>query len=201
MELKKSIRLSLVLFTCLSCNFLHGQNLDSVQSKLENVYLNSLKQRKKITEYLNKYGMDSPQFDSLNREILTQDSTSLIQVIQVIESYGWLSKKQVGATANQALFITIQHADSKIIEKYFPLLQNSALSNDSNLADMALMEDRILIDKGLPQKYGTQYKFDDAKKRFVFYELSNLKSVNKARRSVGLERIQKYSKRNNILLF
>ncbi|MCA6366407.1 MAG: hypothetical protein IM631_21440 [Cytophagales bacterium] len=145
--------------------------------------------------------MDSPQFDSLNREILTQDSTSLIQVIQVIESYGWLSKKQVGATANQALFITIQHADSKIIEKYFPLLQNSALSNDSNLADMALMEDRILIDKGLPQKYGTQYKFDDAKKRFVFYELSNLKSVNKARRSVGLERIQKYSKRNNILLF
>jgi len=84
------------------------------------------------------------------------------------------------------LFLTIQHAsDKRIREKYYPLLEKSASKGESNLSDMATMKDRILIENGQQQIYGTQYNFEGKN-----YPIEDPKGVNKRRRQVGLKRLK-----------
>ena len=127
--------------------------------------------------------------DSLNALILHFDSTSLITVSDIIEKYGWPGTSQVGEKANGALYLTIQHAqDNSLREKYFPFLQASAKSGESRLADVATMKDRILVDKGKRQLYGTQYKHIDGQR--VLLPTRNMNGLHKRRKKVGLEELK-----------
>lgn len=87
--------------------------------------------------------------------------------------------------ANQTLFLTIQHADKRFREKYYPLLETSAKNGESNLFDMATMKDRILVDNGQQQIYGTQRDLDGK-----YYPIADIKGLNKRRRHVGLEKLK-----------
>lgn len=124
--------------------------------------------------------------DSLNLLIHRFDSLALVQVENIIANYGWLGKSQIGELANSALFLIIQHAnDNRIREKYYPLLEESVNKGESSRTDLATMKDRILINNGHKQLYGTQTKSDGK-----LLPLEDPKRVNKRRRQVGLKRIK-----------
>ena len=134
---------------------------------------------------IKKFGYKSKQMDSLNCVILKFDSLALRRAINIVETYGWLGKSKIGFVANQTLYLTIQHADKSLREKYYPLLETSAKTGESNLFDMATMKDRILVDNGQQQIYGTQ-KDHEGK----YYPIADIKGLNKRRRQVGLEKLK-----------
>lgn len=134
---------------------------------------------------IKEFGYKSKQMDSLNSVILNFDSIALGRAINIVERYGWLGKSKIGFVANQTLFLTIQHADKRFREKYYPLLEASAKSGDSNLFDMATMKDRILVDNGQQQIYGTQTDFEGK-----YYPIADIKRLNKRRGQVGLEKLK-----------
>jgi hypothetical protein len=163
----------------------YAQDYDAIRAKLEAISDSSYQLRKNVMPVIKKYGADSPQMDSLNSIILSHDSASLAGVTLILEKYGWLGISKVGKRASQALYLTIQHAQENLLrEKYFPLLKASAIAGESNLADMATMKDRILIEKGRKQIYGTQYKVIDGER--VVLPIKNEKKVNRKRKEVGL---------------
>ncbi|MBS1775015.1 MAG: hypothetical protein JSS64_01900 [Bacteroidetes bacterium] len=176
---------------------LYSQNSDSLKTKLEGFFDQSISQRNKIRQVLTSKGQKSIEFKKLNKEISQSDSLILIQVLKILDKYGWLGIDKIGATANEELFLAIQHSNLEIMEKYFPMLAGSAKQKKSSLLDMAKLMDRILIMKGLPQVYGTQYYFDSLSHRFFFYPI-DLSTINKKRKSVGLQPLKKYSKLNGI---
>ncbi len=171
---------SLILATNPYC-----QDFQAIKSDLEKYYSESLSLRQKVMATIKKYGFNSKQMDVLNFEIHTFDSAATIFAQNIVDSYGWLGKSQIGKLANQTLFLLIQHSSKNTIEKYFPLLEKSAQLHESSLADMATMKDRICVLNGQKQIYGTQSTAENK-----YYPIDNPNQVNKRRRSVGLPKIK-----------
>lgn len=177
---------------------LFAQNLDSLRSTLESFFVQSIKQRNKIKETLNKYGANSEEFKILNQEIAQTDSIVLQEVKKIISKNGWLGRDQVGETANEELFLAIQHSKLATMEKFYGLLESSAKNGQSSKLDMAKMRDRILVLKNLPQIYGTQYYWDPTSSQYYFHAMDDFHAVDNRRKSIGLPRLKKYAKKNDI---
>jgi hypothetical protein len=185
MRKMRYIIISLLLFALLVSNC-PAQNMDSIKVQLESDSYISLKHRQQVMPTIKKFGYESPQMDSLNKVISNSDSIALQRVVSIIKQYGWLGKSKIGPTANNALFLAIQHTDNNSIrELYYPLLERSALSGESELSAMATMKDRILIQNGLQQLYGTQS--DVSGNLFPVQDPDNL---NSRRRRVGLSKLK-----------
>ncbi len=135
---------------------------------------------------IKRFGYASHQMDSLNSVISEFDSLALNKVENIISTYGWLGKSEIGETANSTLFIVIQHAeDNRVREKFYPLLEASVNKGESNRSDLAAMQDRILVNNGHNQLYGTQSKNDGK-----LFPVEDPKRLNKRRKQVGLKKIK-----------
>lgn len=126
------------------------------------------------------------------------DNANLLYVESLISTYGWPGISFVGKKGNQTVFLVIQHADLAIQVKYFPLMKKSVDEGESNKADFALLQDRILMRQGKDQIYGSQVVFDD-KGQPEFYPIADEKNVNDRRTNMGLEPIEEYAERFGII--
>ena len=121
------------------------------------------------------------------------DSCNLAQVEALVAKYGWLKRSFVGARGNFTAFLIIQHADLKTQEKYFPLIKQSVEIGESRPADLAVLQDRILMRQGKKQIYGSQIVFDKAGNQ-VLYPIEDERNVNKRRAKAGLEPMEEYAR-------
>jgi hypothetical protein len=116
-------------------------------------------------------------------------------VISIIEKCGMPTLNEVTQQGMNAIWLGLQHnTDSKYRAKYFPLIEKAVKNGDLSKEQYALMKDRILMDEGEPQLYGTQIK--DGK----LYDLESPKTVNKRRQEMGLGPIEDYLKAFNLSL-
>lgn len=183
------MRVTLLLFGLILCLISHSQDFEDIRTQLEAIELQSLKLRSKVMPTVREFGFESPQMDFLNTQIMEFDSSSLTLVEDIINKYGWLGRKQIGESGNNTLFLTIQHAqDKEVTKKYFPLLQESAKKGDSKLSDMATIKDRMLVENGKPQLYGSQSRMVNGK--LETYPIEDPKNVNKRRKKVGLKKLK-----------
>lgn len=160
--------------------------MDSLRKEIEHLNEASLRLRQNVMPTIKRFGYESPQMDSLNLLIQNFDSLALIKVENIISRYGWLGKSKIGELANSTLFMVIQHAqDNRVREKFYPLLEESVNEGESRPSDLATMKDRILIQNGQPQIYGTQYDHSGQ-----LLPVENIKDLNKRRRRVGLKKIK-----------
>ncbi len=118
-------------------------------------------------------------------------------VVSIIETCGLPLKKEVGKEGILVIFLSLQHGTLLSRETYFPLLKEAALVGEIEMKFIAMMEDRILLDKGEKQKYGTQLIQinDDG---FKLGPLEDSSNVNKRRTEVGLNNIQDFLKEMNL---
>ena len=61
--------------------------------------------------------------------------------------YGWPSASVVGS-GNNTLFLVIQSIpDLTTQERYLPMMRDAVMVGDANTSDLALLEDRVLIQR------------------------------------------------------
>ena len=113
-------------------------------------------------------------------------------VVSIIENCGFPTAEQHGSKSVEAVFLVIQHAGKKLRETYFPLIKQSAEKGDIPWNRVALMEDRMLMDKGEKQKYGSQLRKDHGSSEWEVWPIEDPENVNKRRAEVGLEPIEEY---------
>ncbi|HMU03577.1 MAG TPA: hypothetical protein PJ990_08145, partial [Saprospiraceae bacterium] len=102
------------------------------------------------------------------------------------------SLKEVSRKQLDAIWLALQHTDKKYRKKYFPLIEEAVKKGDLSKQQYALMKDRILMDDGKPQLYGSQ--IENGK----LYELESPDSVNERRKVMELEPLEEYLKNFNI---
>lgn len=112
--------------------------------------------------------------------------------ISIIEKCGMPSLKEVSRTQLDAIWMALQHTDKKYRKKYFPLIEEAVKNGDLSKQQYALMKDRVLMDDGKPQLYGSQ--IENGK----LYELEAPDSVNVRRKEMEMEPIEEYLKKFNI---
>ncbi len=95
---------------------------------------------------LNELSISEKDFLENERLLFKQnDSLNLVQVERIIDKYGYPGKSMVGEPENEAAWFVIQH--SATIEKYFPLIKNAGLEGELSMTKVAMMEDRMLMDR------------------------------------------------------
>jgi hypothetical protein len=140
-------------------------------------------------------GFIGAQKDSVIAVMTLNDSTNLIRVMAIIDSAGWLGPQDVGGKASQALFLVLQHADAKpeIQQEYLPTMREAAAEGKARPDELALFEDRVAVNHGKPQIYGSQVDWKDGKPSFK--PIEDEEHVNERRKAVGLEPLENYAAR------
>ena len=144
-----------------------------------------------------KYGWESEEVIELNRRIGVVDSSNLIRIGEIIDEYGYPGKRLVGQ-ASGVSFLVIQHSNLETQKKYFSLLQEAANKGDIEFSRLAMMEDRILIQDGKKQKYGTQICRDSVTGLAEFCPMDDIDTVKKRRKVVGLPSLESYARRSGV---
>lgn len=111
----------------------------------------------------------------------------------VLERYGWPSREAFGESA-QTAFLIAQHADNdlELQRNALELLSRAVEDGRAPAKERAYLEDRILVNQGLPQIYGTQVTVKDGKA--IVREVRDPENLDERRRAVGLPPIDDYLK-------
>lgn len=109
----------------------------------------------------------------------------------LIEQDGWPTISAVGATASQAAWLIAQHADHDITfqKRCLALMQNLP-DGEVRPANIAFLEDRILVNEDKPQRYGTQFKGEGHS--FGPHPIEDEAHLDARRASMGLEPFAAY---------
>ncbi|MEB2777341.1 DUF6624 domain-containing protein [Algoriphagus sp. D3-2-R+10] len=113
-------------------------------------------------------------------------------VVSTIENCGFPTVEEHGYKSVEAVFLVIQHAGKSLREKYFPQIKESADQGDLQWSLVALMEDRMLMDRGEKQKFGSQVIMKSGSNTWTLYPILDPENVNKRRAEIGLQPIEEY---------
>ncbi len=113
-------------------------------------------------------------------------------VISIIEKCGMPTLNEVTQKHMTAIWVGLQHTNEKYRKKYFPMVEKAVENGDLYKEQYALMKDRILMEEGKPQIYGSQIKDDK------LYKLENPETVNERRKKMGMGTIEDYLSNFNI---
>jgi hypothetical protein len=175
---------------------------ETLKKELDGIY----KSDQILREYIDSETTDSRKLQILNETgysnddlangkvymmLNKRDSINLIRIEEIIAKYGYPGKTLVGEPTNEAAWYVIQH--SKKIANYFPMIQEAGASNEIPFVKVAMMHDRLLVQEGKEQLYGTQgagmYILNpiSGQKEFWHYiwPIQNAESVNELRKEAG----------------
>ena len=107
----------------------------------------------------------------------------------VVNTLGWPDKQKVGDEGEQSAWLIAQHAsDIDFQERCLHYLQHLPQTRE-RLEYIAYLTDRILVQKGEQQIYGTQFHHREPS------PIVDQKNLDKRRQQIGLELFKEYYQR------
>lgn len=159
--------------------------LDSLHAKDQDLRLQS-------ADLEARYGRESTEMRAHWKRIRTTDSLNQTLVTRILDERGWLGPEVVGPRGASTLFLVIQHADLPVQQKYLPMMREAVKQGKASGSSLALLEDRVRMRQGLPQRYGSQVGRDAATGAYFLVALEDPDKVDELRAEVGLQPLADY---------
>jgi hypothetical protein len=146
-------------------------------------------------------GMSSLSADEIvqySTEMERVDSLNQATVFGILDKEGWPS--HLSDKANRAIWIVIDHSDLAYRSKYLGLVKEKAEEGVLDKTDYAILNDRVLMEEGKPQIYGTQIKMaativeDELAMQLCLWPVEYPAALDSLRSTVGLSPIEEYLK-------
>lgn len=119
------------------------------------------------------------------------DSLRSVWLRQVVAKHGWPRRSTVGDTAAGAAWLIVQHSPLlEFQEAMLPVLEAEARRNEVSPADVAMLADRIAVNRHRPQRYGTQFSVQGS--RLIAHPILDVRGLDSIRMSVGLPPMTEY---------
>lgn len=192
------------LFVSLSLN---AQNA-TYKAEIESLYVKDQKFAVKETAKGAKYGENTREVLQQMKEIKLVRTENLEQAKEMIRENGFPTVSKVGEDACHKFCLVVLGLDEDVDfqMQVLRLMETAVENNDAVTEDFAYLSDRVRINMGMKQWYGTQMTQNKAGMS-VPYEIENPDYVNQRRAEVNLpdmmiretasnEKIQDASKRN-----
>jgi tetratricopeptide (TPR) repeat protein len=170
-----------------------------LQMELLSIWSDDQKIRERFIKAKTEYGINNSTVDSLGKMMKAIDSINVNKVTKILDTEGWVGKNKIGAQANEALFLVIQHSDLGIQEKYLPMMREAVKNGNANSSSLALLEDRVALRQGHKQIYGSQIYWDKKTNKYFVAPLLDPDNVNRRRIKVGLVPLDSYVKMWDII--
>jgi hypothetical protein len=161
-----------------------------LKAQLEQIYDDDQNLRNQFVAITQKSGYESEEVKALRKQIVEKDAINFKAVEAILAEHGWLGPKQVGSKATGALFLVIQHADEEARRKYVPMMREAVKEKKARADSLALMEDRIAIEAGEKQIYGSQLSNIDGK--MALRPTEDPDHLDERRAAIGMSRIADY---------
>lgn len=168
--------------------------IQNIKNSIDSVFKYDQEDRAKIHQILPKYGIQSKEAQNIFDQTAMHDSFNIEIISKILDKYGWPDSNSIGMDRSIAIWAILQHADSTIQEKYFPIMQLAVKEKKLAPRYLALTEDRRLVRQGKPQIYGSQLQVDQQTGKQFFFPIMDPKNLNKRRATVGLNTIEDYAK-------
>lgn len=111
----------------------------------------------------------------------------------IVKQHGWPGRSLVGEHSAHAAWLVAQHSDEDpAFQKQCLKLMSAAPDGEVSRVDLAFLTDRVLINAGKKQRYGTQFK--QVGWRFVPEPMDDWKKVDERRRKIGLPPLAQYAR-------
>ena len=117
------------------------------------------------------------------------DERNTQRMREIVSAIGWPTLSKVGAMAEHAAWLLVQHAELDFQRECFALMALES-ADEVCARHLAYLEDRIRVREGRPQRYGTQLE-----KRGDGWEplpVDDAEGLDARRQAVGLEPITEY---------
>ncbi|MFZ6798854.1 DUF6624 domain-containing protein [Undibacterium sp. Di24W] len=161
-----------------------------LKAQLEQIFYQDQNLRNQLATIAQKSGYESEQAKVLWKQIDEKDALNFKAVEAILAEHGWLGPKQVGSKASEALFAVIQHADKEARRKYVPMMREAVKEKKARADSLALMEDRIALESGEKQIYGSQLSSVDGK--MALRPTEDPDHLDERRAAIGMSRIADY---------
>jgi hypothetical protein len=108
-------------------------------------------------------------------------------LLDLVRAHGWPGRALAGEDGMHAAWLVLQHAigEPAVQRGCLPLLREAAERGEATLAQVAYLEDRIAFFERRPQRYGTQFDWDD-RGELNPLPIDDPSGVDERRRAVGL---------------
>ena len=114
------------------------------------------------------------------------------RLLELLDKYGWPTATEVTEYAAAGAAMIINHTDYELRAKYFPMLEQAFKQGEAQPLRYAKMRDRLLVEEGKKQLYGTQWKFENSGR--VPHPIEEPEYVDKRRAEIGLGPLDVYLK-------
>jgi enterochelin esterase-like enzyme len=160
-----------------------GENDQKFRAKIQEHWTNPSSDERVTKE------IDLPKLIEQQKTI---DQHNLQRLESIAKEHGWPGVRLVGKAGSLAAFLILQHSELEIQEKYIGIFRTAVANGDAQGADLAMLEDRILMRHGKKQIYGSQLTMVDGKP--VLYPIEDEEHVDERRAQVGLPSLKEYLK-------
>lgn len=123
--------------------------------------------------------------------LLRGDSARTRRLREIVTARGWPTPQLVGKEGVNGAWLILQHTpDTAFRRRLLPTLDSAQKRGDIPANDYVTMLDRILVESGKPQIYGTQFAFVNG--RLVAQPIEDTARVDERRAAVGLPPMAEY---------
>jgi hypothetical protein len=120
--------------------------------------------------------------DSIWDEAMDPRNTARMK--EIVDQIGWPTLSKVGEKASGDAWLLIQHADRDIeFQRHCLELMKAESAGEVALRDIAYLEDRVRVNSGQPQLYGTQFRWEGSKS---IQNIEDPENVEQRRKEMGL---------------
>lgn len=154
-----------------------------------------------IHDIITKYQIDTTgiktKHDWSNPEEVNMDELIRKQLKELFKAFGFPTRQLVGEDAMSGVFYIIQHADGDKEWQKSQLIniEQGATKGDFIKRNYAYLYDRIKVNEGLPQRYGSQFAKVDSKNNIAeLQETEDLANLNQRRKAMNMMPIEVYKR-------
>jgi hypothetical protein len=151
--------------------------------------------RHQSTELRNKgLSWESPEIQKALNNMRNADSSNMVILKKVFKEYGFLGFEEVGKQGSSNFWLMMQHCDRdpKFQEEVLLEMKKHIERKNANSSNYAYLIDRVNVNTGKSQVYGTQMKLNQEGSSYEPQPVIEPENLNKRRAEVGLGTIEEY---------
>lgn len=142
----------------------------------------------------NQLGKDTTSYKTISYHLKATDSLNYFQLRVIFQKYGFPNFDLVGQAGSYNFWLLIQHQDlhPQFQEEVLLKMKIEADQGKVSMVDYAYLLDRVKVNTGQLQVYGTQMILNSTKTSYEPKPVIEPAKLNERRKSVELEPIESY---------